>query len=135
NPVHQVAPLLEKIAGVYLDKGDSDFNDIMETIDAMDADVISIETARNGNRILEAFKNYNYQKEVGAGVYDIHSPRIPTIEEIEKEIEDRLKVFPASRLWINPDCGLKTRKWEEVIPSLKNMTEATKKIRKKIIRL
>lgn len=113
----------------------SDFNDIMETIDAMDADVISIETARNGNRILEAFKNYNYQKEVGAGVYDIHSPRIPTIEEIEKEIEDRLKVFPASRLWINPDCGLKTRKWEEVIPSLKNMTEATKKIRKKIIKL
>jgi len=113
----------------------SDFNDIMPTIDAMDADVISIETARNGNRILEAFRNYNYQKEVGTGVYDIHSPRIPSVEEIEKEIGDRLLVFPANKLWINPDCGLKTRKWEEVIPSLKNMVEATKNIRKRIIKI
>jgi len=113
----------------------SDFNDIMPTIDATDADVISIETARNGNRILEAFRNYNYQKEVGTGVYDIHSPRIPSVEEIEKEIGDRLLVFPANKLWINPDCGLKTRKWEEVIPSLKNMVEATKNIRKRIIKI
>lgn len=113
----------------------SDFNDIMETIDAMDADVISIETARNGNRILEAFKNYDYQKEVGAGVYDIHSPRVPSVEEIEKEIADRLSVFPAGKLWINPDCGLKTRKWEEVIPALTNMVTATKNVRKKIVKL
>jgi 5-methyltetrahydropteroyltriglutamate--homocysteine methyltransferase len=113
----------------------SDFNDIMETIDAMDADVISIETARNGNRILEAFKNYNYEKEVGVGVYDIHSPRIPSKEEILKEIQERLSVFPANRLWINPDCGLKTRKWEEVIPALKNMVEATKEIRGRIVKL
>ncbi len=113
----------------------SDFNDIMDTIDAMDADVISIETARNGNRILEAFKNYNYQKEVGAGVYDIHTPRVPSVEEIEKEIADRLSVFPAGKLWINPDCGLKTRKWEEVIPALTNMVTATKNVRKKIVKL
>ncbi|WP_281950901.1 5-methyltetrahydropteroyltriglutamate--homocysteine S-methyltransferase [Nitrosophilus kaiyonis] len=113
----------------------SDFNDIMPTIDAMDADVISIETARNGNRLLEAFRKYNYKKEIGAGVYDIHSPRVPTKEEIVKEIEDRLKVLPAKQLWINPDCGLKTRKWEEVIPSLKNMVEATKEIRDKIFKI
>ena len=113
----------------------SDFNDIMETIDAMDADVISIETARNGNRILEAFKKYNYQKEVGVGVYDIHSPRVPSKEEILKEIEKRLAVFPADKLWINPDCGLKTRKWEEVIPALKNMVEATKDVRSRMVKL
>ncbi len=113
----------------------SDFNDIMEAIDAMDADVISIETARNGNRILEAFRNYNYKKEVGAGVYDIHSPRIPSVEELEKEIEDRLSVLPASQLWINPDCGLKTRKWEETEAALANMVEATKNIRMRLFRL
>ncbi|MRI83152.1 MAG: 5-methyltetrahydropteroyltriglutamate--homocysteine S-methyltransferase [Nitratiruptor sp.] len=113
----------------------SDFNDIMEAIDAMDADVISIETARNGNRILEAFRNYNYQKEVGVGVYDIHSPRIPSQEEMEAEIVKRLEVFPASKLWINPDCGLKTRRWEEVIPALTNMVAATKSIRSRIVQL
>ncbi len=113
----------------------SDFNDIMPTIDAMDADVISIETARNGNRILEAFKRYRYQKEVGVGVYDIHSPRIPSKEEIVKEIEDRLNVLPARQLWINPDCGLKTRKWDEVVPALTNMVEATKDVRRRIVKL
>ena len=113
----------------------SDFNDIMPTIDALDVEVISIETARNGNRLLEAFRNYNYQKEIGAGVYDIHSPRVPTKEELLKEIEKRLEVLPARQLWINPDCGLKTRKWEEVIPALKNMVEATKDVRSRIIQL
>ncbi len=113
----------------------SDFNDIMPTIDAMDAEVISIETARNGNRLLEAFKEYNYQKEVGAGVYDIHSPRVPSKEELIKEIEARLQVLPAKQLWINPDCGLKTRKWEEVIPALRNMVEATKDVRSRLVKL
>ncbi len=113
----------------------SDFNDIMPTIDAMDAEVISIETARNGNRLLEAFREYNYQKEVGAGVYDIHSPRVPTKEELIKEIEARLQVLPAKQLWINPDCGLKTRKWEEVIPALRNMVEATKDVRSRLVSL
>jgi len=107
----------------------------MPTIDAMDADVISIETARNGNRLLEAFRNYDYKKEVGAGVYDIHSPRIPSKEELIAQIEDRLKVFPARLLWINPDCGLKTRRWEEVIPALRNMVEATKDVRSRIVQL
>ncbi len=113
----------------------SDFNDIMPTIDAMDADVISIETARNGNRLLEAFRNYRYKKEVGAGVYDIHSPRIPSKEEFIAQIENRLNVFPARLLWINPDCGLKTRRWEEVIPALRNMVEATKDVRSRIVKL
>ncbi|NPA03318.1 MAG: 5-methyltetrahydropteroyltriglutamate--homocysteine S-methyltransferase, partial [Epsilonproteobacteria bacterium] len=78
---------------------------------------------------------YEYKKEVGAGVYDIHSPRVPTKEEMIKEIEDRLKVFPARLLWVNPDCGLKTRKWEEVVPALMNMVEATKDVRKRIVNL
>jgi len=113
----------------------SDFNDIMPAIDAMDADVISIETARNGNRLLEAFRDYHYQKEVGAGVYDIHSARVPSKEEILKQIEDRLSVFSARLLWINPDCGLKTRSWEEVILALRNMVEATKDVRSRIIKV
>ena len=110
----------------------SNFNDIIDTIEAMDADVISIETARSGNSLLKVFKENSYKKEVGPGVYDIHSPRIPTIEEIEKQIYSLLEVLPADQLWINPDCGLKTRRWEEVKPSLENMVIATKKVRKSI---
>jgi 5-methyltetrahydropteroyltriglutamate--homocysteine methyltransferase len=108
----------------------SDFNDIIDTIEAMDADVISIETARSGNILLKVFKEHDYKKEVGPGVYDIHSPRVPTIEEIEKQIHSLLEVLPARQLWINPDCGLKTRRWEEVKPSLENMVIATKKVLK-----
>ncbi len=108
----------------------SDFNDIIDTIEAMDADVISIETARSGNVLLKVFKAHGYEKEVGPGVYDIHSPRVPSVEEIERQIHALLEVLPARQLWINPDCGLKTRRWEEVKPSLKNMVEATKRVRK-----
>ncbi|MDE5603912.1 MAG: 5-methyltetrahydropteroyltriglutamate--homocysteine S-methyltransferase [Helicobacter sp.] len=107
----------------------SDFNDIIKTIEALDADVISIETARSGNELLKVFKKVGYTNEVGPGVYDIHSPRIPNIEEIQKQIQALLEVLPKEQLWINPDCGLKTRKWEEVKPSLKNMVEAVKAIR------
>jgi 5-methyltetrahydropteroyltriglutamate--homocysteine methyltransferase len=107
----------------------SDFNDIIGTIEAMDADVISIETARSGNRLLKVFKTHGYKQEVGPGVYDIHSPRIPSVDEIEKQISLLLEVLPKEQLWINPDCGLKTRKWEEVKPSLKNMVQAVKKFR------
>jgi 5-methyltetrahydropteroyltriglutamate--homocysteine methyltransferase len=99
----------------------------------MDADVISIETARSGNKLLKVFKEAGYKQEVGPGVYDIHSPRIPSVEEIEKQIELLLEVLPAKQLWINPDCGLKTRKFEEVIPSLQNMVEAVKKVRSKLV--
>ena len=107
----------------------SEFNDIIKTIEAMDADVISIETARSGNELLRVFKEVGYKQEIGPGVYDIHSPRVPSVEELVEQIENILKVLPKEKLWINPDCGLKTRKWEEVKPSLKNMVEAVKIIR------
>jgi 5-methyltetrahydropteroyltriglutamate--homocysteine methyltransferase len=109
----------------------SEFNDIIRTIEAMDADVISIETARSGNELLKIFAKVGYKQEVGPGVYDIHSPRIPSVEEIVDQIEKLLEVLPINQLWINPDCGLKTRKWEEVKPSLINMVKAVKIIREK----
>jgi 5-methyltetrahydropteroyltriglutamate--homocysteine methyltransferase len=107
----------------------SNFNDIIKTIEAMDADVISIETARAGNKILEIFKEVGYKQEIGPGIYDIHSPRIPSVEEMVSQIKALLEIFPKTQLWINPDCGLKTRKFEEVNQSLKNMVEAVKIIR------
>jgi 5-methyltetrahydropteroyltriglutamate--homocysteine methyltransferase len=107
----------------------SEFNDIIKTIEAMDADVISIETARSGNELLKVFAQVGYAQEVGPGVYDIHSPRIPSVEEIVTQIKLLLEVLPKEQLWINPDCGLKTRKWDEVKPSLKNMVEAVKIVR------
>ncbi|MDO7253333.1 5-methyltetrahydropteroyltriglutamate--homocysteine S-methyltransferase [Helicobacter cappadocius] len=107
----------------------SEFNDIIKTIEDLDADVISIETARSGNELLKIFAQVGYSHEVGPGVYDIHSPRIPTQEEIIHQIKLLLEVLPKEQLWINPDCGLKTRKWEEVKPSLKNLVLATKHIR------
>ena len=107
----------------------SEFNDIIKTIEAMDADVISIETARSGNELLKIFKSVGYKQEVGPGVYDIHSPRVPEVDEIVGQIRALLEVLPKEQLWINPDCGLKTRKWDEVRPSLKNMVEAVKIVR------
>ncbi|MFA6195172.1 MAG: 5-methyltetrahydropteroyltriglutamate--homocysteine S-methyltransferase [Sulfurimonas sp.] len=107
----------------------SEFNKIIKTIEAMDADVISIETARSGNRLLKIFKSTGYKQEVGPGIYDIHSPRIPSVEEMVKQIKSVLEVLPKEQLWINPDCGLKTRKYEEVKPSLKNMVAAVNIIR------
>ncbi len=107
----------------------SEFNDIIRTIEAMDADVISIETARSGNELLKIFKEVGYKQEVGPGVYDIHSPRIPSVDEIVEQIKLLLEVLPKEQLWINPDCGLKTRKWEEVKPSLINMVKAVEIVR------
>ncbi len=107
----------------------SNFNDIMPTIEAMGADVITIETARSGNRLLRIFKETGYKQEVGPGIYDIHSPRIPTVDEMVGQIKALQEVLPQQQLWINPDCGLKTRKWEEVRPSLKNMVEAVRQVR------
>ena len=107
----------------------SDFNDIISTIEAMDADVITMENARSGNELLDVFKKTGYKNEIGPGVYDIHSPRVPSVEEISQQVTSLIKVFPIDQLWINPDCGLKTRKWEEVKPALKNMVEAVKNIR------
>jgi len=110
----------------------SQFNDIIDTIEAMDADVISIETARSGNKLLKIFKESGYKQEVGPGIYDIHSPRVPSVQEMVTQIELLLEVLPKEQLWINPDCGLKTRKWDEVKPSLANMVEAVKIVRDKL---
>ncbi len=111
----------------------SDFNDIIHTIEAMDADVITIETARSGNRLLKIFKEAGYAQEVGPGIYDIHSPRVPTVEEMVAQIRALQEVLPQKQLWINPDCGLKTRKWDEVKPSLQNMVEAVNIVRKETV--
>lgn len=110
----------------------SEFNDIIGTIEAMDADVISIETARSGNELLKVFKKVGYKQEVGPGVYDIHSPRIPSVEEMVTQIKLLKEVLPSEQLWINPDCGLKTRKWKETKESLKNMVEAVRRVREEV---
>jgi len=110
----------------------SEFSDIMDAIEDMDADVISIENARSDNSLLKIFKERGYKGEIGPGVYDIHSPRIPSTEEMVEQIEAILEVLPAEKVWVNPDCGLKTRKWEEVKPSLENMVKAAKEVRAKL---
>ncbi|MCB9988113.1 MAG: 5-methyltetrahydropteroyltriglutamate--homocysteine S-methyltransferase [Rhodospirillales bacterium] len=109
----------------------SEFNDMIEAIGAMDADVISIESSRSHMELLEAFETYHYPNEIGPGVYDIHSPRVPSVEEQVELLEAALSHIPAKQLWVNPDCGLKTRGWAEVEPSLKNMVDAAKAMRAK----
>ena len=108
----------------------SDFNDILPAIARMDADVITIETVRADKRLLDAFESFEYPNDIGPGVYDIHSPNIPTQEQMVDLIKLAARRIPAERLWINPDCGLKTRRWEEVIPALQNMVSAAKTLRK-----
>ena len=110
----------------------SEFNDIIDAIANMDADVISIETSRSAMELLDAFVEFKYPNEVGPGVYDIHSPRIPKTEEMEHLLEKALDVLDKDQIWSNPDCGLKTRNWDEVKPALENMVKATKNLRKKI---
>jgi 5-methyltetrahydropteroyltriglutamate--homocysteine methyltransferase len=109
----------------------ADFNDIIESIGALDADVISIETSRSQMELLAAFGTYKYPNEIGPGVYDIHSPRIPSVEEMVNLLEKAAKVLPADLLWVNPDCGLKTRGWAEVKPALANMVAAAKEMRQR----
>ena len=107
----------------------SEFNDIMPEIAAMDADVITIETSRSDMELLEAFSEFAYPNEIGPGVYDIHSPNIPTVDSMVRMMQKASRDIPPQRLWVNPDCGLKTRQWAEVIPALANMVEATKVLR------
>lgn len=107
----------------------SEFNDIIASIADMDADVITIETSRSDMELLDAFDNFNYPNEIGPGVYDIHSPNIPTQEHIVQLMRKAAERIPAQRLWVNPDCGLKTRQWEEVLPALTNMVAAAKTLR------
>jgi 5-methyltetrahydropteroyltriglutamate--homocysteine methyltransferase len=107
----------------------SEFNDIIESIAAMDADVITIETSRSQMELLDAFASFRYPNEIGPGVYDIHSPRVPTEQEITALMHKAQAVLPARNLWINPDCGLKTRKWPETRAALVNMVAAAKALR------
>jgi 5-methyltetrahydropteroyltriglutamate--homocysteine methyltransferase len=110
----------------------SEFNDIIDSIAALDADSISIETSRSQMELLEAFVNYKYPNEIGPGVYDIHSPRIPSVAEMVELLEKAAKVIDPDLLWVNPDCGLKTRGWAEVKPALQNMVQAAKDVRARI---
>jgi 5-methyltetrahydropteroyltriglutamate--homocysteine methyltransferase len=107
----------------------SEFNDIIDSIGAMDADVISIETSRSKMELLDAFVTYRYPNEIGPGVYDIHSPRVPAVEEMTELLVKATKHLKADQIWVNPDCGLKTRKWEEVRPALANMVAAARQLR------
>ncbi|MHC5352957.1 5-methyltetrahydropteroyltriglutamate--homocysteine S-methyltransferase [Myroides sp. LJL115] len=110
----------------------SEFNDIIEHIAAMDADVITIECSRSQMDLLDAFYKFKYPNEIGPGIYDIHSPRIPTKEEMIKLLEKAQRVIPAQQLWVNPDCGLKTRHWEETQKALVEMIKAAKAIRQTV---
>jgi 5-methyltetrahydropteroyltriglutamate--homocysteine methyltransferase len=109
----------------------SEFNDVIEQIAAMDADVISIETSRSQMELLDAFVAFKYPNEIGPGVYDIHSPRVPSTQEMVDLLEKAKKVIDERLIWVNPDCGLKTRGWPEVKAALKNMVEAAKQMRAK----
>ncbi|HEY8964827.1 MAG TPA: 5-methyltetrahydropteroyltriglutamate--homocysteine S-methyltransferase, partial [Candidatus Methylacidiphilales bacterium] len=107
----------------------AEFNDIIEAVADLDADVITIETSRSNMELLGAFANFNYPNEIGPGVYDIHSPRIPEIGEMEGLMRKAKAVLPPENLWVNPDCGLKTRAWAEVKPALKNLVETARRLR------
>ena len=102
----------------------SEFNDIIAAIADMDADVITIETSRSDMELLDVFEHFNYPNQIGPGVYDIHTPNIPSLPHMVQLMRKAAERIPAARLWVNPDCGLKTRTWEEVIPALKNMVAA-----------
>ncbi|MBG2876655.1 5-methyltetrahydropteroyltriglutamate--homocysteine S-methyltransferase [Proteus alimentorum] len=106
-----------------------EFNDIMDSIAALDADVITIETSRSDMELLEAFEHFDYPNEIGPGVYDIHSPNVPNVEWIVGLLRKAQSRIPAERLWVNPDCGLKTRGWPETRAALANMVEAAKYLR------
>jgi 5-methyltetrahydropteroyltriglutamate--homocysteine methyltransferase len=110
----------------------SEFNDIIEHVAAMDADVITIETSRSQMELLDAFANFKYPNEIGPGVYDIHSPRVPSVEEMTDLLEKASALLPEENIWVNPDCGLKTRKWPETKQALINMVEAAAAMRLKI---
>ncbi len=110
----------------------SEFNDILAGIAALDADVITIEASRSDMELLDGFERFAYPNEVGPGVYDIHAPRVPTEVEMRDLLRAATRVIPAERLWANPDCGLKTRRWDEVRPALANLVAAAKEVREKV---
>ena len=107
----------------------SEFNDVIRVIEKMDADVISIENARSASELLEGFKEYRYPNEIGPGVYDIHSPRVPTTAEIVQALKRMQEVLDDRQVWVNPDCGLKTRGWQETLAALRNLVQAARQMR------
>ena len=111
----------------------SEFNDIIDSIVKMDADVISIECSRSRMELLDAFHRVHYPNEIGPGVYDIHSPRVPSRDEIQTLLRKALEVLTPQQLWINPDCGLKTRGWEEVRLALENMVAVAAELRTSLV--
>jgi 5-methyltetrahydropteroyltriglutamate--homocysteine methyltransferase len=111
----------------------SEFNDIMPAIAAMDADVISIETSRSQMELLGAFVDFRYPNEIGPGVYDIHSPRVPGVQEMAALLEKAAEVVPVEHLWVNPDCGLKTRGWPETEAALRHMVQAAQEVRERLL--
>jgi len=111
----------------------SEFQDFFHAIAALDADVLSIEYSKSDSKLLRVFIEDAYPRHIGPGVYDIHSPRVPSVEEIKGKIEEMLQYLRADQLWIDPDCGLKTRQWTETIAALKNMVTAAKYFREKIV--
>jgi 5-methyltetrahydropteroyltriglutamate--homocysteine methyltransferase len=111
----------------------SEFNDIIKSIADMDADVITIETSRSQMELLDVFADFKYPNEIGPGVYDIHSPRVPNRDEMIHLLKRAQAVIPDAQLWVNPDCGLKTRGWDETKKALIEMVEAAKAIRESVI--
>jgi 5-methyltetrahydropteroyltriglutamate--homocysteine methyltransferase len=107
----------------------SHFDDIIEAIAALDADVISMSNSRSDLELLDTFRRFAYRQEIGPGVYDIHSPRVPSVEEMRRNLFATSEVLDRAQIWVNPDCGLKTRRWEEVIPALRNMVQAARDLR------
>ncbi len=107
----------------------AEFNEVIGAISDLDADVLLIENARSGAELLEVFRDFRYEKQIGPGVYDIHSPRVPTAEEMAAHLRDATAVLDRDLLWVNPDCGLKTRRYEETEPSLRHLVQAAKSMR------
>jgi 5-methyltetrahydropteroyltriglutamate--homocysteine methyltransferase len=107
----------------------SEFNDILESIADLDADVISVEASRSRMELLQSFRDFKYPNDIGPGVWDIHSPRVPPTDEMVDLLERAETVLDQRQLWVNPDCGLKTRGWEEVVPGLGNLVAAARAVR------
>ena len=111
----------------------SDFGDIMKQIQQMDADVLLIEAARSRMELLHDWERTGYAQEIGPGVYDIHSPRVPPAAEMLELLEAAAEVLDPEQIWVNPDCGLKTRTWDEVEPALRNMVQAAGQLREELV--
>ena len=107
----------------------SDFSNILDKISQLDFDVISIEASRGGAEIIEQFRSVDFNKQIGLGVWDIHSPSVPETERITAVVKRALEIVSPAQFWINPDCGLKTRRWDEAVAALKNMVKAAGELR------